>query len=152
MEKIREERKNQLAFDSNRLTKHEEIKHTKSRSFAYRYNEQHSEITQSNIKLLDKLEKVKPFTRYTSFSTYEREEREQRTMTPFRKRRIEETEKENSRIFMRMKSVSSSLSKDKLLKDYAKSQQIKTRIARFATQNNRVTLKYPPSHVDRRNS
>jgi len=54
---------------------------------------------------------------------------------------VVETEKENSRIFMRMKSVSSSLSKDKLLKDYARSQQIKTRITRYATQNNRVSLK-----------
>ena len=42
---------------------------------------------------------------------------------------------------MKMKSVTSSLSKDKLLKDYAKSQQIKTRIARYATQNNKVSLK-----------
>ncbi len=42
---------------------------------------------------------------------------------------------------MKMKSVSSSLSKDKLMKDYAKSQQIRTRIARFATQNNKICLK-----------
>lgn len=62
-------------------------------------------------------------------------------MTPLQRRRVVETEKENSRIFMRMKSVSSSLSKDKLLKDYARSQQIKTRITRYATQNNRVSLK-----------
>lgn len=51
------------------------MKHVKSRSFAYRYNEQHQEINESNIKLLNKLEKVRPFTRHTSFSTHEREER-----------------------------------------------------------------------------
>lgn len=62
-------------------------------------------------------------------------------MTPFRKRRIAETEKENSRIFVKVKSASSSLSKDKFLKDYAKSQQIRTRIARYATQNNKICLK-----------
>lgn len=42
---------------------------------------------------------------------------------------------------MKVKSASSNLSKDKLLKDYAKSQLIKSRIARFATQNNKVCLK-----------
>jgi hypothetical protein len=42
---------------------------------------------------------------------------------------------------MRIKSVSSSLSKDHLERDFAKSQQIRTRIARYATQNNRVSLK-----------
>jgi hypothetical protein len=42
---------------------------------------------------------------------------------------------------MKMKSVSSSLSRDKLMKDFNKSQQIRTRIARYATQNNKVCLK-----------
>jgi len=68
-------------------------------------------------------------------------------MTPLQKRRDVETEKENNRIFIRVKSVSSSLSKDKLLKDFARSQQIKTRIARYATQNNRVSLKYIFSYI-----
>lgn len=46
MERIREERKNQLAFDAHRLTRHEDIKSSKSRSFAHKYNEQHQEIAQ----------------------------------------------------------------------------------------------------------
>lgn len=131
-----------MAFDAHRLTRHEEIKNSKSRSFAHKYNEQHHEIAQENVKLLNKLERVRPFTRYSSFSTHEKEEVQDRTtMTPFRKRRIAETEKENSRIFVKVKSASSSLSKDKFLKDYAKSQQIRTRIARYATQNNKICLK-----------
>jgi len=40
-----------------------------------------------------------------------------------------------------MRSVSSSLNRDKLLKDYAKSQQIKSRITRYANQNNKIELK-----------
>ena len=63
-------------------------------------------------------------------------------MNPFRKRRMAETEKENSRIFVKVKSASSNLSKDKFLKDYARSQQIRTRIARYATQNNKICLKF----------
>ncbi len=40
-----------------------------------------------------------------------------------------------------MKSVSSSLSKDKLIKDFMKSQQIKTRISRYSTMNKKIYLK-----------
>jgi hypothetical protein len=92
------------------------------------------------VKLLNKLEHVRPFTRHSSFSTNEHEA-DRTSITPFRKRRQVETEKENSRIFVKVRSVSSNLSKDKLLKDYAKSQQIRARIARYATQNNKVALK-----------
>ena len=46
-----------------------------------------------------------------------------------------------------MRSVSSTLSKDRLMKDYAKSQQIKNRISRYATHQNRVTLKYLPLNI-----
>jgi len=58
------------------------------------------------------------------------------------KRQLEaETQKENSRLYCRMRSVSSTLGKDRLMKDYAKSQQIKNRISRYATNQNKVTLK-----------
>ena len=93
LEKIREERKNQLAFDNTRLAKQQEFRHAKSRSFAHRYNEHNQEITQSNIKFLNKLEKVRPFTHHASFSGTARTEREQQTMTPMRRQRQEETEK-----------------------------------------------------------
>ena len=53
---------------------------------------------------------------------------------------------------LRMRSVSSSLSKDKLLKEYSKSQQIKCRISRYATHNNKVSLKYKFSYLGQNNS
>lgn len=52
-----------------------------------------------------------------------------------------ETEKENNRIYVRVKSVSSELSKDKMLKDYAKSMQIRSRITKYVNSNNRICLK-----------
>ena len=96
---------------------------------------------ESNKKFLKKLEKVRPSSRYSSFSTYEREDKQQVSLTPFQKKRALETEKENTRIYVRVKSVSSDLSKDKMLKDYAKSIQIKSRITRYVNSNNKVTLK-----------
>jgi hypothetical protein len=39
---------------------------------------------------------------------------------------------------VKVRSVSSNLSKDKMLKDYAKSQQIRARIGRYATSNNKI--------------
>jgi hypothetical protein len=53
---------------------------------------------------------------------------------------------------MKMKSVSSSLSRDKLMKDFNKSQQIRTRIARYATQNNKVCLKYIQHYPGQKNT
>lgn len=116
------------------------MKESKNRSFASRFNQQNNKITKSNIRLLDKLEKVKPFARYTSFSHHEEKDKES-FLRPFEKKRVIQTEKENSRIFHKMRSVSSSLNRDKLLKDYAKSQQIKSRITRYANQNNKIELK-----------
>jgi hypothetical protein len=58
------------------------------------------------------------------------------------RQQIIETEKENSRIFYKMKSVSSTLGRDRMRSDYAKAQQIKDRITRFSREDNRVTLKY----------
>lgn len=49
---------------------------------------------------------------------------------------------------MRVKSVSSELSKDKLLKDYAKSMQIKNRISRYVNSSNGVCLKYACYKID----
>lgn len=42
-----------------------------------------------------------------------------------------------------MKSVSSTLGRERMASDYNKAQQIKDRITRFSKQDNRVTLKYP---------
>ena len=42
---------------------------------------------------------------------------------------------------MRVKSVSSDLNKDKMLKEYAKSIQIKSRITRYTSNNNKISLK-----------
>ena len=40
-----------------------------------------------------------------------------------------------------MKSVSSTLSKDRMMNDYAKAQRIKERITKYANDNNKVALK-----------
>jgi len=143
LEKIREDRKHQLTFDSTRVSQQKNYRTNKTKSFAHRYNEQHQEITQSNKKFLNKLEKVRPYSQHShSLSLCERQDHElPQTRTPTKRKLEELTEKENARIYMRMKSVSSNLSKDKQLKDFAKSQQIKTRITRFASQNNKVSLK-----------
>lgn len=142
LDRIREERRNQLQYDHSRTTQMQLIKEGKSKTFANRFNEHNLQINQSNIKLLVKLEKAKPFTRYTSFSAYERpRDNSQSFLKPVTKRKIIETEKENSRIFFKMKSVSSSLSKDRMLDDYAKAQKIKSRITKYAVENNKIALK-----------
>ncbi len=85
---------------------------------------------------------MRSFTRYPSHSSYDRPLREKEAfIKPITKRRIIETEKENSRIFFKMKSVSSTLSKDRMLNDYAKAEKIKTRITKYALENNKVALK-----------
>lgn len=85
---------------------------------------------------------MRSFTRYPSHSSYERSFREREAfIKPITKRKIIETEKENSRIFFKMKSVSSNLSKDRMLNDYAKAEKIKTRITKYALENNKVALK-----------
>jgi len=53
-----------------------------------------------------------------------------------------EQEKENYRIKNRVKTMSSSLSKDSMMRDYNISMQIKNRLSHFKTQpNNKVVLK-----------
>ena len=72
-------------------------------------------------------------------------------MNPATKRKVVETEKENSRIFFRMKAVSSTLSKDRMLNDYAKAQKIRDRIAKYATDHDRISLKYSSLDIDLKN-
>ena len=43
---------------------------------------------------------------------------------------------------MKMKSVSSTLSKDRMMSDYVKAQRIKERITKYANDNNKIALKY----------
>ena len=129
-------------MDHTRHQQLQQIKNGKSRTFANKFNENNYQINQSNIKLLSKLENVKSFTRYTSYAASDRP----RELTPKPlptpvKRKIIETEKENSRIFFRMRSVSSNLSKDRMLNDYAKAEKIKSRITKYAMENNKVALK-----------
>jgi adenylosuccinate synthase len=105
------------------------------------------QINQSNLKFLDKLEKIKPFTQYVPQTYSDRYSRQGSMassvlMKPVTKKKIIETEKENSRIFFRMKAVSSTLGRDKLANEYAKAQQIKERITKYAKQDNRIELKY----------
>ena len=49
-----------------------------------------------------------------------------------------------------MKSVSSTLGRERMASDYNKAQQIKDRITRFSKQDNRVTLKYSCLYTDPR--
>jgi len=63
-----------------------------------------------------------------------------------------ETEKENNRLFFKMKSVSSTLSKDRMMNDYAKAQRIKERITKYANDNKKIALKYSLYHSDHRNT
>lgn len=62
-------------------------------------------------------------------------------MKPVTKRKVVETEKENSRIYFRMKAVSSTLSRDRMLSDYSRAQKIRDRIAKYATDHDRISLK-----------
>jgi hypothetical protein len=93
------------------------LKDIRSRSFAHKFNATNYQIAQSNLKFLVKLEKVKPFTSHTST---DRSPRAELFPSAVAKRRIIETERENSRIFLKMKSVSSNLSRDRMGSDYAK--------------------------------
>ena len=82
LEKIREDRKHQLTFDSTRTSQQKDYRQNKSKSFAHRYNQQHQEITQSNIKFLHKLEKVRPFTHHSSLSVQDQVEQEWPQVNP----------------------------------------------------------------------
>lgn len=88
------------------------------------------------MKFLVKLEKVKPFTSHTA-----KERPPPSFPSAVTRRRIIETERENSRIFMKMKSVSSNLSRDRMNSDYAKAEKIRERITRYAVENSKVSLK-----------
>lgn len=94
-----------------------------------------------------KLERAQPFTRYTSYSASERipppREQSASFLKPATRKKVVETEKENSRIYFKMKAVSSTLSRDRMLSDYAKAQKIRDRITKYATDHDRVALKYP---------
>lgn len=51
-----------------------------------------------------------------------------------------------------MKAVSSTLSRDRMLSDYAKAQKIRDRITKYATDHDRVALKYACFDLDLRNT
>ena len=57
------------------------------------------------------------------------------------KQRIIETERENSRIYSKMKTVSSQLGRIKLASEYSRCEQIKNRIARYVQKDRKVQLK-----------
>lgn len=89
--------------------------------------------------LLNKLERVKSSFRSTSCE--EGGAHSTSAMSPFARKKLEETEKENMRISNRMRKMCSELNQRKFIKDYAKSQQIKNRIMRYTTEESRVYLK-----------
>ena len=106
---IRQDRKHQLTFDSQRLAKQAQIKHSKSRSFAHRYNEEHSQIHQYNQRLSVRLERMKTSSRYASHSNTAQIDQAMGRITPFKKKQLTETDKENARIYTRVKSAESDL-------------------------------------------
>jgi hypothetical protein len=69
------------------------------------------EINKSNLKFLVKLDSIKPFSQYKTSTSIEKLGREQRSnsMNPLTKKKIVETERENSRIYTKMRNVSSTL-------------------------------------------
>ena len=111
LSQIRQDRKNQLHMNQGRNQHLLQLKNSKSKSFAYKFNEHNMEINKSNIKILVKLENIKPFTHYNPGSSTDRISKEQHsaTLKPITKKRIVETERENSRIYNKMKSVCSCL-------------------------------------------
>ena len=52
---------------------------------------------------------------------------------------------------MKMKSVSSTLSKDRMMSDYIRAQRIKERITKYAHDNNKIALKYLLDYLGRKN-
>jgi hypothetical protein len=50
-----------------------------------------------------------------------------------------------------MKSVSSTLSKDRMMNDYVRAQRIKERISKYANDNNKIALKYSFCHIGLKN-
>ena len=126
--------------DQGRTNHLNNLKESKSRSFAHKFNERNHQINQSNIKFLDKLERVRPYHRHTTYASADRIPTQ--PQPPTRQRKQSDTIKENSRIYTKLKSVSSSLNHDKMMQEYAKTQRIKDRIQRFTSTNSRVSLKY----------
>ena len=145
LERIRQERRSQL--QQGHSVDLASLKDRQSRSFAHKFNTANYQIAQSNLRFLVKLEKVKP---HTSHAPAERPP--PAFPSALAKRRIIETERENSRIFLKMKSVSSNLSRDRMGSEYAKAEKIKSRITRYAVENNRVALKYPPAYTGPRST
>ena len=92
---IRHERKTQLHFDHGRNAQMQQIKNSKSKTFANKFNDTNLNINHSNVKFLVKLEKVRPFVKYSSQSATERSFRDPSgsVMRPSIKQRVIETEK-----------------------------------------------------------
>ena len=145
LNKIYEERKSQLAYDSQRLSQFEQIKESKTKSFIHKFNQANSSIAKENLKLLGKLENAKTSLRNTSRVSTSEEHRNDRStlshITPYNKQRMLQTEKENMRISNRMKNMSSSLNQKNFVREYAKSQQIKNRLMRYSSNESKVYLK-----------
>ena len=101
------------------------------------------EINKNNLKFLVKLDNIKPFTHYNPSASTERVAREQRSasLKPLTKKRIVETERENSRIYNKMRNVSSTLGQKQMQSEYVKAQKIRDRIGKYMRQDNRVELK-----------
>ena len=72
-----------------------QIKNSKSKTFANKFNDKNLNINYSNVKFLVKLEKVKPFIKHSSQSATERSFRNPSSslMRPSTKQRVIETEK-----------------------------------------------------------
>ena len=83
---------------------------------------------------------MRPYHRHTTYTSSDRLAAAPSAPTSA-KRKSNDTEKENNRIFYKLKSVSSSLNHDKMMQEYAKTQRIKDRITRFTTNQSRVSLK-----------
>ena len=130
------------------------MKNNKSKSFAHKFNEHNMEINRSNVKLLVKLDNIKPFTHYNPSKSTDRIVREQRStsLNPATKKKIIQTERENSRIYNKMRNVSSTLGPKQMQNDYARAQKIRDRIGKYMRQDNRVELKYLFPYSDLKNT
>ena len=104
----------------------------------YKFNKNNEGIAKNNLMLLAKLENVRSSL---NVARSEDEGSCRSFVTPFMRKRIEEREKENMRMSNKMRNMCSALNQKNFIKDYAKSQQIKSRIMRYTTEESRVYLK-----------
>lgn len=110
-------------------------------NFERKNNSKSLEIAKANTKILEKLKNAKPSL--NSVKQYIHRSSDLRSIrSASNKHKIQEQEKENYRIGVRVRTMNSSLSKDSMMRDYHRSLQIKNRLSHFKTQgNNKVVLK-----------